>query len=160
MATQQYYDEDDYDRLHRQLQRSLSTAVYHDRAGPYDYYDHPRHDSRTDHRGRPITRAMVREIESDIIQGNARKRIGVAVSRPSKSSETKLTAWQCSRCRRRKIKCSGDPGNGTGCQACKACGVDASQCNFYRVGTLDTRSCFVTDTRAGWQRRHEYGRRR
>ncbi|KAH7390911.1 hypothetical protein DE146DRAFT_147414 [Phaeosphaeria sp. MPI-PUGE-AT-0046c] len=44
-------------------------------------------------------------------------------------------AVACARCRKRKIKCSGDPGNGTGCNACKAAGVDLSSCQFHRVGS-------------------------
>ncbi|KAF1914299.1 hypothetical protein BDU57DRAFT_588657 [Ampelomyces quisqualis] len=44
-------------------------------------------------------------------------------------------AVACARCRKRKIKCSGDPGNGTGCTACKLAGVDMSSCQFHRVGS-------------------------
>lgn len=40
---------------------------------------------------------------------------------------------QCGRCRKRKIKCSGDPGNGTGCNNCKSAGADMGQCQFLRV---------------------------
>ncbi|QDS70686.1 hypothetical protein FKW77_001453 [Venturia effusa] len=42
-------------------------------------------------------------------------------------------AVACARCRKRKIKCSGDPGNGLGCQHCRAAGSEA--CNFFRVGS-------------------------
>ncbi|KZF24256.1 hypothetical protein L228DRAFT_259499 [Xylona heveae TC161] len=41
-------------------------------------------------------------------------------------------AVACGRCRKRKIKCSGDPGNGAGCQNCRQAGADA-QCAFLRV---------------------------
>ncbi|ORY15695.1 hypothetical protein BCR34DRAFT_161378 [Clohesyomyces aquaticus] len=51
--------------------------------------------------------------------GQARRRIAVA----------------CARCRKRKIRCSGDPGNGSGCHNCRASGVDLSQCQFHRVGS-------------------------
>jgi hypothetical protein len=44
--------------------------------------------------------------------------------------------WQCARCRKRKIRCSGDPGDGSGCQNCKQAGVDPDICQFYRVGTV------------------------
>lgn len=49
-----------------------------------------------------------------------------------------LTDLQCGRCRKRKIRCSGDAGNGMPCQNCKAAGIDA--CHFLRVSPLFTRS--------------------
>ncbi|KAF1955400.1 hypothetical protein CC80DRAFT_94326 [Byssothecium circinans] len=53
--------------------------------------------------------------------GLARRRIAVA----------------CARCRKRKIRCSGDPGDGTGCKSCKDAGVEASVCQFNRVGSSE-----------------------
>lgn len=47
-------------------------------------------------------------------------------------------APQCGRCRKRKIRCSGDPGDGTGCNNCKTSGTDPSQCQFLRVSA----TCF------------------
>ncbi|KAK6539556.1 hypothetical protein TWF694_009767 [Orbilia ellipsospora] len=47
----------------------------------------------------------------------ARKRVNVA----------------CGRCRKRKIRCSGDPGAGGSCQNCKNAGVAAGLCQFLRV---------------------------
>ncbi|KAK7728542.1 hypothetical protein SLS57_002431 [Botryosphaeria dothidea] len=44
-------------------------------------------------------------------------------------------AVACARCRKRKIRCSGDPGNNTGCQNCRAAGADISACQFHRVGS-------------------------
>ncbi|EPS43176.1 hypothetical protein H072_2837 [Dactylellina haptotyla CBS 200.50] len=49
--------------------------------------------------------------------GGPRKRVNVA----------------CGRCRKRKIRCSGDPGNGSCCQNCKAAGVAPGLCQFLRV---------------------------
>ncbi|KAF2735728.1 hypothetical protein EJ04DRAFT_551756 [Polyplosphaeria fusca] len=48
----------------------------------------------------------------------------------------KRVALACARCRKRKIRCSGDPGNGTGCQNCKLAGVDPELCQFHRVGSI------------------------
>ncbi|KAF2662495.1 hypothetical protein K491DRAFT_673017 [Lophiostoma macrostomum CBS 122681] len=45
-------------------------------------------------------------------------------------------AVACARCRKRKIRCSGDPGDGSGCQNCRQAGVDPNTCIFYRVGTV------------------------
>lgn len=42
---------------------------------------------------------------------------------------------QCSRCRKRKIKCSGDPGNGQNCQNCKNANTEPGVCQFLRVGS-------------------------
>ncbi|KAK8173371.1 hypothetical protein IWX90DRAFT_139273 [Phyllosticta citrichinensis] len=41
----------------------------------------------------------------------------------------------CARCRKRKIRCSGDPGDGSGCQNCRTAGADISHCQFNRVGS-------------------------
>ncbi|KAK4216928.1 hypothetical protein QBC37DRAFT_453065 [Rhypophila decipiens] len=45
--------------------------------------------------------------------------------------QRKRIAVACGRCRKRKIRCSGDPGNGTACSNCKNAGVD--ECLFLRV---------------------------
>ncbi|KAF2139845.1 uncharacterized protein K452DRAFT_299830 [Aplosporella prunicola CBS 121167] len=60
------------------------------------------------------------EPEPDTANGQPRRRIAVA----------------CARCRKRKIRCSGDPGNNTGCQNCRAAGADINQCQFNRVGSF------------------------
>ncbi|KAI7680238.1 hypothetical protein KC319_g2289, partial [Hortaea werneckii] len=105
-------------------QRSTSTPGYYDRLTPYSSvahyanYDHARHELRPGYGGRSVTR-QIHETEPDIAPGTARRRISVA----------------CSRCRRRKIKCSGNPGDGTGCQACRASGADVSACHFNRVNS-------------------------
>ncbi|KAF2853564.1 hypothetical protein T440DRAFT_310425 [Plenodomus tracheiphilus IPT5] len=51
--------------------------------------------------------------------GSARRRIAVA----------------CARCRKRKIRCSGDPGNGAGCTSCVLANIDPILCQFHRVGS-------------------------
>lgn len=42
-----------------------------------------------------------------------------------------LTATQCARCRKRKIKCSGDAGDGQSCTNCRSAGN--TDCQFLRV---------------------------
>ncbi|KAH6643165.1 hypothetical protein C7974DRAFT_352430 [Boeremia exigua] len=64
-------------------------------------------------------RASLDEDEFQSEQGGTRRRIAVA----------------CARCRKRKIRCSGDSQDGGGCANCKAAGVDASHCQFHRVGS-------------------------
>ncbi|CUS10092.1 unnamed protein product, partial [Tuber aestivum] len=39
----------------------------------------------------------------------------------------------CGRCRKRKIRCSGDPGDNTGCTNCKSASVPQGTCIFLRV---------------------------
>ncbi|KAM7194235.1 hypothetical protein V8F33_007381 [Rhypophila sp. PSN 637] len=73
---------------------------------------HP-HSSSHDTRVPVVTMADHQQLESD--PAPQRKRIAVA----------------CGRCRKRKIRCSGDPGNGTACSNCKNAGVD--ECLFLRV---------------------------
>ncbi|KAK5695808.1 hypothetical protein LTR97_008228 [Elasticomyces elasticus] len=120
MATQSYYGGGgNYDTYHRPLHRSQSTAGYHDRATPYGCYDQPRQELRADYDGRQSTRTIIHEPELEIGNVGSRRRIAVA----------------CSRCRRRKIKCSGDPLDGSGCQACRASGTDVNACTFDRVGS-------------------------
>ncbi|KAK1777067.1 hypothetical protein QBC45DRAFT_199542 [Copromyces sp. CBS 386.78] len=49
--------------------------------------------------------------------------------------QRKRIAVACGRCRKRKIRCSGDPGQGQPCTNCKNAGVD--QCLFLRVSSRD-----------------------
>ncbi|KAI1081545.1 hypothetical protein F5B20DRAFT_69528 [Whalleya microplaca] len=69
------------------------------------------HDART-------TTMTEREVDSESSQ--PRKRIAVA----------------CGRCRKRKIRCSGDPGNGLPCSNCKNAGYEP--CLFLRVSSTET----------------------
>ncbi|KAF1965026.1 hypothetical protein BU23DRAFT_575231 [Bimuria novae-zelandiae CBS 107.79] len=62
--------------------------------------------------------------EEDNESGQTRRRVAVA----------------CARCRKRKIRCSGDPGDGTGCQNCHSAGVDPKLCAFHRVGSGEASS--------------------
>ncbi|WYZ41255.1 hypothetical protein EsH8_V_000150 [Colletotrichum jinshuiense] len=47
----------------------------------------------------------------------------------------KRIAVACGRCRKRKIRCSGDSGNGLPCQNCKAAGAES--CMFLRVASTE-----------------------
>ncbi|KAF9880673.1 hypothetical protein CkaCkLH20_01715 [Colletotrichum karsti] len=81
---------------------------------PYVYSDRQqRYSSTSEARTSTMTE---REPESDT---PPRKRIAVA----------------CGRCRKRKIRCSGDAGNGQPCQNCKAAGID--NCMFLRVASQE-----------------------
>ncbi|CAK1356610.1 hypothetical protein CB0940_12226 [Cercospora beticola] len=78
------------------------------------YYE-PQHEPYFD---RLCARAQTQEQDSGTVQsGSSRRRIQVA----------------CSRCRRHKIKCTGDPGDGSTCSACKSAKEDS--CTFRRVGS-------------------------
>jgi len=41
----------------------------------------------------------------------------------------------CTICHKRKINCSGDRGDGSGCNYCKRCGVGETKCRFGVVGS-------------------------
>ncbi|KAJ6121393.1 hypothetical protein N7512_003858 [Penicillium capsulatum] len=63
-----------------------------------------------------------------------RRRVPVAVSIPTPGDPVCLSSSvQCSRCRKRKIKCSGDTGDGQGCTNCRSAGPTAGNCQFLRV---------------------------
>ncbi|KAJ9350160.1 transcriptional regulator family: Fungal Specific TF [Paecilomyces variotii] len=71
----------------------------------------------------------------------SRKKAGNSPA-PSDGENKKRTGPQrrriqvaCKRCRRRKIKCSGDPGDGQGCSNCKNSGTP--DCQFLRVNSSE-----------------------
>ncbi|OQO11724.1 hypothetical protein B0A48_03451 [Cryoendolithus antarcticus] len=131
--TQSYYaGGSGLDAFHHQSYRAPMShqGSYYDReavrAGPYGYYDArrelrpERYEHRQEYHGRLPTHALIQEHEQhEVVGGQARRRIAVA----------------CARCRRRKIKCSGDPHDGTGCQACKQSGANVRDCAFMRVNS-------------------------
>ncbi|KAI1370186.1 hypothetical protein F4677DRAFT_383374 [Hypoxylon crocopeplum] len=55
---------------------------------------------------------------------------------PESSQPRKRIAVACGRCRKRKIRCSGDPGNGLPCSNCKNAGFEP--CLFLRVSSTET----------------------
>ncbi|KAK4503617.1 hypothetical protein PRZ48_004532 [Zasmidium cellare] len=115
MMTQSSYYGGDFDSFSRSSHRA-PTAAHYDRPVPYthSYYEPP------DYPGRAGSRALIQEQGQDNQpSSHARRRIQVA----------------CSRCRRRKIKCTGDPGDGSGCSACRSAGADRNTCTFIRVGS-------------------------
>ncbi|KAK1974340.1 hypothetical protein LZ30DRAFT_740769 [Colletotrichum cereale] len=80
-------------------------------------YSYPERQQRHSHSSESRTSTMTeRESETDT---PPRKRIAVA----------------CGRCRKRKIRCSGDTGNGHPCQNCKAAGAES--CMFLRVASTE-----------------------
>ncbi|KAK1997345.1 hypothetical protein LX36DRAFT_636309 [Colletotrichum falcatum] len=80
-------------------------------------YGYPERQQRRSHSSEARTSTMTeRESETDT---PPRKRIAVA----------------CGRCRKRKIRCSGDTGNGHPCQNCKAAGAES--CMFLRVASTE-----------------------
>ncbi|KAK8073226.1 hypothetical protein PG994_004125 [Apiospora phragmitis] len=85
---------------------------------PLGYLDrrYPQHHHLPSHRDTRLAKTMV---ERDIDDA-PRKRIAVA----------------CGRCRKRKIRCSGDPGNGGPCSNCKNAGHEP--CLFLRVSSTET----------------------
>ncbi|WDK19775.1 hypothetical protein CGRA01v4_11062 [Colletotrichum graminicola] len=81
-------------------------------------YSYPERQQRRSHSSEARTSSTMTERESET-DTPPRKRIAVA----------------CGRCRKRKIRCSGDTGNGHPCQNCKAAGAES--CMFLRVASTE-----------------------
>ncbi|RPA76630.1 hypothetical protein BJ508DRAFT_310940 [Ascobolus immersus RN42] len=71
--------------------------------------------SRTTYRTEPAPQQVARTEQPQ----TSRRRIPVA----------------CGRCRKRKIRCSGDPGDQSGCANCKNANIKQGECVFLRVGS-------------------------
>ncbi|WPH03281.1 Hypothetical protein R9X50_00615800 [Acrodontium crateriforme] len=148
-VTQSYYgvrDDDHSPHAERSSHRVASTGGYYERAVPYTYYDNSRQDPRPNIEIRQMNHTIIHEPQEpkvDHQSGYSRRRIAVA----------------CSRCRRRKIKCTGDPGDGSGCQSCRNSASDIATCNFIRVKStqyflkdaegLPTTSCMAPQSMGG-----------
>ncbi|KAH7394546.1 hypothetical protein BKA66DRAFT_601175 [Pyrenochaeta sp. MPI-SDFR-AT-0127] len=115
----------EYNNARRCISNSLSYPEYY-----YDGYNEPRtlsQNARTKPRnyfaggyiGGIHGQFSTGRDEHSLETGSARRRIAVA----------------CARCRKRKIRCSGDPGNGTGCTNCRQASLDPARCQFHRVGS-------------------------
>ncbi|KAJ6193045.1 hypothetical protein J3E72DRAFT_379399 [Bipolaris maydis] len=102
---------------------SCQTYIYDDRHAPLTLSHNTRENTRSYPVVGPVggmhTRAMLGGEDHMVESGPVRRRIAVA----------------CARCRKRKIRCSGDPGNGSGCLNCRAAGVESINCQFHRVGS-------------------------
>ena len=113
--------------------------TFYERGSPYK--------TRGTTKRRGCSRRIIRRLartsidESELPPGNndqPRRRIALAVCSFTLGCNNNIGILssqnpQCSRCRRRKIKCSGDPGDGSGCRACRTSTTDAEECCFMRV---------------------------
>ncbi|KAJ6084506.1 hypothetical protein N7486_011306 [Penicillium sp. IBT 16267x] len=59
-----------------------------------------------------------------------------------RNSQRRRVPVACRRCRKRKIKCSGDSGDGQGCSNCRSAGTN--DCQFFRVNSHAVNSHVVT----------------
>ncbi|KAF9692077.1 hypothetical protein EKO04_009903 [Ascochyta lentis] len=100
--------------------RTFPETYYNERHTPLDY---TRADPYAYPMGGPVSglrpRSHMDRPDFEVEQTSPRRRIAVA----------------CARCRKRKIRCSGDKGDGISCYNCRQAGVDSSQCQFHRVGS-------------------------
>ncbi|KAI5367491.1 Putative zn(2)-C6 fungal-type DNA-binding domain-containing protein [Septoria linicola] len=122
MMTQSYYG-GEFDPLSRPNYRAAISGGHYGRHTTYGHaYYEPQHELRSEYAGRQNSRTSIQEQNTETgPAGPSRRRIQVA----------------CSRCRRRKIKCTGDPGDGSGCSACRSAQADKSSCTFIRVGSRE-----------------------
>ncbi|KAK5171052.1 uncharacterized protein LTR77_004196 [Saxophila tyrrhenica] len=116
-----YGDNADFDHFYRPRHRSTGPVTYYGRHPYRHHHEQTRYELRPDPYDEVDNQTYIGQADP---QGSndsqARRRIAIA----------------CARCRRRKIKCSGDPGDNTGCSACKSSGADISKdCTFNRVGS-------------------------
>ncbi|MCJ1453844.1 hypothetical protein MMC28_004193 [Mycoblastus sanguinarius] len=68
--------------------------------------------------------------DSDYSPANDGPRTGKGEKKPRKRNSI-----ACARCRKRKIKCTGDMHDGQGCEACQAAGTSSSTCFYLRVNS-------------------------
>ncbi|KAI9372039.1 hypothetical protein BJX61DRAFT_474687 [Aspergillus egyptiacus] len=73
---------------------------------------------------------------------------GAEVETKGRGPMRRRTQVACQRCRKRKIKCSGDPGDGKGCSNCQ--NVGNTQCHFLRVNSSIVGTKVPASTAAGW----------
>lgn len=145
--------------------RSVTTRRYHLNLGRSDNCCRP---NRAMAHHRPLTyhpsaRAYTGGDDRDYSPPNDDSRSGRGDKKPRKRNSVavrifrsanervlaKLNAnsWiKCARCRKRKIKCTGDLHDGNGCGACQAAGANHTSCFYLRVNfTPDhSESCALT----------------
>ncbi|KAF1831615.1 hypothetical protein BDW02DRAFT_44554 [Decorospora gaudefroyi] len=115
----------EYDGSRRCLPHNLSYSnyIYNERNDPLALSQNTRDNPRGYPVGGPVggvhSRANMGREEPVMEPGPARRRIAVA----------------CARCRKRKIRCTGDSGTGAGCTNCRQAGVNPMLCQFHRVGS-------------------------
>ncbi|EGE00598.1 hypothetical protein TESG_07901 [Trichophyton tonsurans CBS 112818] len=91
----------------------------------------------------PATQPKREESEGASDGSFAQNRPGVdCEGKTNGPNQRRRTQVACARCRRRKIKCSGDLGNGEACSNCKSSGTTG--CLFLRVGLPIHVKCHVT----------------
>jgi hypothetical protein len=124
-----YFTDDEEPSFRRYNSRGQGYPLSHDRELPSGPYSGPR-DLLSNHDSRGGNHAP----EPD--NSRPRSRIPVAVSVINTlSGRLRLTGdRQCGRCRKRKIRCSGDLGTGMPCTNCKSAGHE--HCQFLRVSPL------------------------
>lgn len=109
----------------------LTSPTHHH--SPYGHHGYHHHDIRA--AAQAATLFTVSSMPESVLEESAppRKRIAVAVSSTVAISSSKPAdqASKCQRCRKRKIRCSGDPGNGQPCSNCKNAGTEP--CLFLRA---------------------------
>ncbi|KAL4869672.1 hypothetical protein BDV12DRAFT_185000 [Aspergillus spectabilis] len=73
---------------------------------------------------------------------------GVEIEAKGRGPTRRRIPVACQRCRRRKIRCSGDVGDGQGCSNCQSAGV--TQCQFLRVNSSVMQTKVQASTASGW----------
>ncbi|CAI6339773.1 unnamed protein product [Periconia digitata] len=115
----------EFDTGHRYSQNAASGYRPH-------YYCNPRSNPlSTRHGARPDPRAYT----GGPVGGRLRPSMNQEIAHVEGGQSRRRIAVACARCRKRKIRCSGDPGDGTGCLNCRQANVSSDMCQFHRVGS-------------------------
>ncbi|KAK2865282.1 hypothetical protein FQN49_003726 [Arthroderma sp. PD_2] len=114
------------------------------------YYSH-QEDTKLLRRTHPIASLATqpkREGSEDTSEGSlSQNRLGAECEgKANGANQRRRTQVACARCRKRKIKCSGDLGNGEACSNCKSSGT--ANCLFLRVNSapLQTKASYPSWT--------------
>lgn len=82
MTAPAYFGDAEYESFRHRCSQHQHSLGYHDRHGPYSYYNRPRHVLSVDYDDygpRAMTRVPIHESEPEAAGVSARKRIAVAV---------------------------------------------------------------------------------
>jgi len=82
-----------------------------------------------------VERPEIHELDNEASCEQAPKRRFEPLNEERELAARRRRMNPCTICRKRKINCSGDPGDGSGCRYCARSGVGETKCRFGVVGS-------------------------
>ncbi|KAL4917090.1 hypothetical protein BDW62DRAFT_211447 [Aspergillus aurantiobrunneus] len=104
-------------------------------------------DSQSKRDALPIPHTIQGDSQHDIVDRNLCINTGPDMDLKGRGVTRRRIQVACMRCRKRKIKCSGDAGDGQGCSNCRSTG---SNCHFLRVNSSMLQTKVHVSTGSGW----------